>query len=192
MDPQAFELLFQAEYAHVRNYVGRRLGTSEAEDITCAIFEIALRRRESFDPEIANARSWLFGIANNTVRNYRRAERRRMRLIARFGGLTDRSLDFSEDAGDRVDAERRSGQLAAALDSLPRNQREILLLVAWAGLAPIEAAKALQVKPETARSRLSKARSILRERLSDREQELREARIDLGADHAEASDWNSG
>ena len=58
-------------------------------------------------------------------------------------------------------------RLAAALGQLTGDQREVLLLHAWGELSHEEIAAALQIAPGTARSRLSRARALLREQLGD-------------------------
>jgi DNA-directed RNA polymerase specialized sigma24 family protein len=56
-------------------------------------------------------------------------------------------------------------RLAAGLARLTRDQREVLLLSAWAGLTHEEIAAVLDIAPGTVRSRLSRARAALREHL---------------------------
>lgn len=48
-----------------------------------------------------------------------------------------------------------------ALAALPEQQREVLLLVAWDGLTPDEAASALGIRPGTFRVRAHRARAAL-------------------------------
>jgi RNA polymerase sigma factor (sigma-70 family) len=58
-------------------------------------------------------------------------------------------------------------RLAAALGELARDQRDVLLLHAWAELNHDEIAAALGIAPGTVRSRLSRARGLLREHLGE-------------------------
>jgi RNA polymerase sigma-70 factor (ECF subfamily) len=58
-------------------------------------------------------------------------------------------------------------QLGLALERLSESDRELLLLIAWDGLAPAQAAAALGVKPSTLRVRLLRARRRLRDALSE-------------------------
>ncbi len=63
------------------------------------------------------------------------------------------------DAVDaRLDAEANRGQLRSALTVLSERDRELLLLVAWEGLTPAEAAEVLGIGSVAARSRLHRAR----------------------------------
>ena len=56
-------------------------------------------------------------------------------------------------------------ELAAALAELRRDEREILLLHAWAELTDTEIAAALGIPAGTVKSRLSRTREKLRNRL---------------------------
>ena len=59
----------------------------------------------------------------------------------------------------RLDAGARRHELRIALDALTTSERELLLLVAWDGLTPAEAAQVLGLTPVAARSRLHRART---------------------------------
>lgn len=52
--------------------------------------------------------------------------------------------------------------LEEALARLTRSEREVLELVAYDGLSPTEAANALEITPNAARLRLSRARRAVR------------------------------
>ena len=52
-------------------------------------------------------------------------------------------------------------RVLAAIEELPQHEREVLALVAWAGLTYEQAAAALAVPVGTVRSRLSRARKRL-------------------------------
>jgi RNA polymerase sigma-70 factor (ECF subfamily) len=54
-----------------------------------------------------------------------------------------------------------------ALTSLPVTYREALLLVGVEGMQPAEAANVCGVSPEAMRQRVSRARALLTQRLSD-------------------------
>ncbi len=70
--------------------------------------------------------------------------------------------EFTEDFGDRiaerVTAERLRPGLVAVLDGLPARDRELLLLIAWAGLTYQETARALGLTVSAVRSRLNRIR----------------------------------
>ena len=70
-------------------------------------------------------------------------------------------LERAPDTADVTDARRTLARVRGAIDTLPDDQREILLLVCAEGLAYREAAEMLGVPIGTVMSRLARARSKL-------------------------------
>lgn len=164
--PGDFEAAFRTHFPLVFRFIARRVGTAIAEDLAAETFATAYRRRASFDPGRASVRSWLYGIAANLVRNHWRAEQQLLLLDARLVPEIDLP-DGAEAVEERVTAALVAPRLAAALALLTREQRDALLLHAWADLSHEEIAAALEIAPGTVRSRLSRARAVLREQLGD-------------------------
>jgi RNA polymerase sigma factor (sigma-70 family) len=84
------------------------------------------------------------------LRRHWRTERRRLDAYARAAR--------HERPGAAPDV---GGDVLRAVARLPRRQREVLLLAAWADLGYAEIARALEVPVGTVRSRLARARSRL-------------------------------
>ncbi|MHA7126181.1 RNA polymerase sigma factor [Janibacter indicus] len=80
--------------------------------------------------------------------------------MSRSGDETDRAID-------RVDSQSRGPALVTALADLSDGDRDVLLLVAHAGLTYAEVAQALDLPVGTVRSRLNRARRIVRAALDD-------------------------
>jgi RNA polymerase sigma factor (sigma-70 family) len=163
-EPEQFTVLFRRHAPHMQRYVVRRLGQDAADDIVAETFLLAFRQRNSYDQVRADARPWLYGIANNLIGHHRRAEIRLYRALARTGADPVAEA-FTDRVDDRVSAGRASRQLAGALAQLSAELRDTLLLVAWGDLSYEEAATALGVPVGTVRSRISRARSKLRRTL---------------------------
>ena len=125
-------------------YVAGRLDRQTAEDIVSETFLTAFTRRHRFDPDRGSLRPWLFGIATNLVNRHRRKEARRYRTLSRVPpepaaeGPENRVLDA-------VAAGRLQPRLARALTRLSAGERDVLLLVALAGLSYEEVAEALGI-----------------------------------------------
>lgn len=162
--PDAFEAVFDAHYAEIRRYIGRRVGLDVAEDLASETFLIAFDQRETFDPSFGGVRPWLYGIATNLIGRHRRAELRRYRALARSGPPPDDD-GLDERVADRVTAGVTVGRLAKALARLSGGERDVVLLVAYAGLGYADVASALGIAEGTVASRLSRARTKLRESL---------------------------
>jgi RNA polymerase sigma factor (sigma-70 family) len=157
-----FDGVFAAELAPLHAYFARRLGASAAEELTAETFAVAYRRWGDLDPS-RPVRPWLYGIAANLLKHHWRSERRMLRAYARSG--LDPALADDDVSLDRLDAQAAGRTLAAALAELRHEEREILLLYAWAELTDAEIADALELPLGTVKSRLSRARQHMRNRL---------------------------
>ncbi|MBO0868959.1 MAG: RNA polymerase sigma factor [Micromonosporaceae bacterium] len=165
-EPEVFALLFGRYAAALHRYLARRIGTQDAQDVLGDTFLEAFRERHRYDPARQEVRPWLYGIATNRLGRYRRAELKQLRILQRTG--RDPVLaepPFTERSDARVGAGAVRQQLAGALHRLPAGQRDALLLVAWAQLGYQEVAQALGVPVGTVRSRISRARAVLRDAL---------------------------
>jgi RNA polymerase sigma factor (sigma-70 family) len=164
-EPEEFAELFCRHAPDVQQYVARRLGPGPAEDIVAEAFLLAFRQRDRYDQERPNALPWLYGIATNLIGRHRRAEVRQYRAFARTGA--DPVTEFTDRVDDRVSADMASQLIAAALARLSAELRDTLLLAAWSDLTYEEIATALGVPVGTVRSRLSRARSKVRQFLPE-------------------------
>lgn len=160
----SFDEVFESEYAPLRRYLYRRLGSSEADDLAAETFAVAYRRWEHFDPS-RPVRPWLYGIASNLARHQWRKERRMLRAYARTGFDPVLRPDASA-AVERADAQLQARSIALALAELRPAEREALLLRAWADLTDAEIADALSLPVGTVKSHLRRARQRIRNRLA--------------------------
>jgi RNA polymerase sigma factor (sigma-70 family) len=169
---RSFEAVFAAEFASLHRYLARRVGPAAADELAAETFAVAFRNWDRVDPA-RPVRPWLYGIAANLMRHHWRKERRMLRAYARTG--VDPVLAEDDEAVERADADIRTRGLAAALAELRRDEREILLLHAWAELTDTEIADALGIPAGTVKSRLSRTREKLRNQLGEVGQEAVEA-----------------
>jgi RNA polymerase sigma-70 factor (ECF subfamily) len=161
-----FELLYAKHAPTVKAYVLRRSDPSTAEDIVAEVFVVCWRRFEEIPPYPL---PWLLGVARRVLSTQRRGEHRRVALRDRLAetharvladATTDPHLPATE-IGDHALESLPDAALAGALAQLSEDDRELLLLIAWDGLSPAEAATVLAVKPVTVRVRLLRARRRL-------------------------------
>lgn len=162
VDPMRFAAIFDRHIDPVRRYVVRRVGTSRSDDVVSEVFRIAFERRHAYDLGAESALPWLFGIAANVVRRDHRSQARGIAALERLGRRASVSIDPLLDAAERIDARNDVADLSDALFSLSEEEREVLLLVAWEELTPAQAAEALGLNPQTARTRLFRARQGIR------------------------------
>lgn len=162
-----FADLFDAHARRLRSYLAGRVGESAADDLVAETFLVALRRRHAYDPAAGPVKGWLYGIATNLVREHVRKETRGHRAHLRVIGRREAEHDQDALVADRVDAERQTKLLAAALADLRDEDRDVLLLTSWAGLTPTEVATALGEPASTVRSRLHRVRARLQALLTE-------------------------
>jgi RNA polymerase sigma-70 factor (ECF subfamily) len=166
-EPELFTTIFDRHSGEILRYVYTRLGSDLAEDVTAETFLAAFRSRGRFDLAAASARPWLYGIAIRQIGKHRRTEARRIRLL-RSAFADGPAEDFGERSAERVTAAQLGPRLAAILDALPRRDRELLLLVAWAGLSYDEAAAAMDSTVSAVKARLHRIRVRTRRELGGR------------------------
>jgi RNA polymerase sigma factor (sigma-70 family) len=166
--PERFEAIFDRHAPAIHRYIRRRVGDHLAEELTAETFTRALRSRRQFDTRNASALPWLYGIAVNLIRMHVRSEQRRLRAYRRFAQHAPIQPSSNAEADARIDAQALGPALSAALAALSPDQREVLLLHAWAGLSPVEIAEALSVSNATIRKRLHRARAKSAQQLQRR------------------------
>ena len=162
--PSAFEAVFTRHFAAVHRYAQQRVGVDAADEIAAETFLQAFDNRRRFDAAQPSARPWLLGIATNLMRRRWRDEKRQLAAYARTLEVAVADGAAVESAAPPVGGVDR--ELAAALASLTGDDRDALLLYVWADLSYQEIGDALAVPIGTVRSRISRARRRLRERLA--------------------------
>ena len=137
---------------------------AEAEDATQDAFVKAHGALKRFRPG-APWRPWLLAIVANEARNRRRAAGRREHLALRVARRPAPAHAEAAETVVLVHAEQE--RLAAALGRLDPPHRDVVVLRHVLGLSEAECAAALDVRPGTVKSRLSRALDHLREDLGD-------------------------
>ena len=130
----------------------------EAADVLAETYLTAWRKLDAV-PDGEAARLWLFGVARNLL--LRSARRRRVAdtLIERLAeGM--RAAQATPLANDR-----RHHAIRVALAELSEQDREIVTLTAWEGLAPREIARGMDTSANVVRIRLHRARARIKKQL---------------------------
>jgi len=153
-----FAALFSAHYRDLARYGQRRgLSPADADDMTANVFVVAWRRIDEV-PLGDEALLWLYGVAFNELRNFRRAARRRSRLIARLSNVPVTSMPVNP-------AEFSLQAIRGALERLSSSDQEVVLLASGEGLSTAQIGAVLGCSDVAARSRLHRARTRLAEQL---------------------------
>ena len=165
-DPAAFEAFYRAHIDAVERFVVRRVPDAHrAADLTAEVFLAAIESASGYRPSRGAPLAWLYGVARNVVAADRRRHGRELDAAQRFAGRRLVDQDDIARMEDRIDAEAQAGELYLALDRLSEAERAVLELVSVDGLSVRDAARALGIRPVTARVRLHRARQRLHEQL---------------------------
>ncbi len=126
-----------------------------AEDVVQEAFvKLAAQRPSPNDPA-----AWLFRVVRNGARSAARSERRRRHHEA--DAAARRPAWFAPKENAALDGETA----AAALETLPIEEREVVVAHLWGGLSFGQIGRMAGVSTSTAHRRYLKALSALRERL---------------------------
>lgn len=157
-DRNAFGTLVRRYQDRVYRFVLRMVGShDEALELTQEAFMKAWQALPDWRPE-AQFRTWLFSIASNAATGSLRR-----RKVVQFVAL-DEDYDVPAEATDpavQLQAKQNLRALQAALDRLPHDQREIVLLREVEDMSYSEISVALGISEGTVKSRLARAREAL-------------------------------
>jgi RNA polymerase sigma factor (sigma-70 family) len=163
--PPVFAELFDRHHRAIHAYVSRRAGTQVADDVMSEVFTAAFAQRARFTSESGSALPWLYGIARNLTHRHFRSAASDLRTAEKWAShQPDVSIDH-DDVIDGVDASREWQVVRAALATVAPDDREALLLYAWEDLPYAEIAGIIGVPIGTIRSRIHRARAVLRDAL---------------------------
>ena len=172
-DLSAFNAIVERYQSHVFNLSARILGNrTTAEDATQDTFISAYRAIGKFRG--GSLRAWLLRIASNQSYDILRAAKRRP------AQSLDESLEnpsFQVRSGDETPEQAAvrnelGDGIQRAIMTLPEDQRTVLVLIDVQGLSYDEAAQAAGTSIGTVKSRLSRARSRIRDHLRGRRELL--------------------
>ncbi|MGP4098097.1 RNA polymerase sigma factor [Nonomuraea sp. KM90] len=165
--PERFAILYDRYFEEIYRYLAARLRTEAADDLAAETFLIAFRKRHTYDAGLGAVRPWLYGIATKLVAGHRRGVTRMLAAFRRARPADPVEAGPEDRVPSRVDAASVRGPLAGALAALSPGDRDVLLLVAVAGLSYEEVAESLGIPPGTVGSRLNRARKRVRAALGD-------------------------
>jgi RNA polymerase sigma-70 factor (ECF subfamily) len=159
--PARFRALYADAFGPLRRWAQHRgIGGADADDLVAEVFTIAWRRFDDIPADAAIP--WLFGVARNVARNHRRGERRRAALaLVAPPALPAPPPDEPFDATI----------MRAAFGALRDDDREVLRLVAWDGVAVADLPLALGCSASAARVRLHRARKRFAEAVTHAEEQ---------------------
>lgn len=168
---EAFNLLVERYRERLASYLYHFLHDEEqAQDLLQETFLRVFRNRYSYEP-IAKFSTWLYTIAGNLARSeYRRRKRHRTHSIHMESDGEEFEISIPSEmlAPDRF-AERgiHSERIQEALDELPDDFREVIILRDVQLLSYEEISEITGLPMGTVKSRINRGRGKLQEKLKD-------------------------
>lgn len=161
-----FKNLVHDHRKRLYRFILKNIGnSSDAEELVQQAFFEAARSYATYRGESALS-TWLYGIAMNLTRNYLSRSPHRKYDIQDDEALDSIASPETDPAVAVADREMMRA-LQRELAELPEDMREVLLLVALDEVSYEEAAVMLSIPVGTVRSRVSRARTRLRDRLRE-------------------------
>jgi RNA polymerase sigma factor (sigma-70 family) len=166
-DPEAFGAFYRRHAVELERWLRSQTPDfATAADLTAETFAqalVSLKRFRGTSDEAA--RAWLFGIARNLLRRYRRRGRAELAACRKLGIELDHGLEELADVESEIDAAAHTSELATALHPLPDAQRQAIQLRILDELGYPEAAAQMGTSEQNARIRVSRALKTLSLRL---------------------------
>lgn len=148
----------------------------EASDLVQETYLRAIRASSRFEERGGGIRSWLFTILHNVFYSRVDKKKRGPALVDEFfeADQTERPPDEAPPAWDlaTLDWDHVDGRLKKAIEALPEDQREPLLLWGVGGMKYREIAEIMNVPIGTVMSRLHRARATLAKELEEFTREI--------------------
>lgn len=158
-DRDAGDALIARHFDALFRFFDGKLG-HEGEDLVQRTLLDCLESRAVV--QSGNFRAYLFGVARNRLIDFLRA---RVRAGAPVDLAEVSIADLRTSASKRLARTQDEQLLREALRGIPVDHQIALELTYWEGMSGREVAAVLGIDPNTVRSRLSRARDALRERL---------------------------
>jgi RNA polymerase sigma-70 factor, ECF subfamily len=155
-DTTALDTLYarhgRAILSYLRAYLNNPQVAEEVlQDVMLAVWENAGRFRGE-----SKVRTWILVIARNRALNTRR------KLMPTIVPL-DENMDVHETGPlEKIELKSQQQMMRQAINRLPEQHKEILVLVFYHQLSNLEVAEVLGINPGTVKSRLHRAKEALR------------------------------
>ena len=144
----------------------------DANDLVQDTYLKAFRFINSFERG-TNAKAWLFRILKNSfINDYRKKSKEPSKVDYQevettYNSFDDTDTEFTTDLRVEAVQDMIGDEVATALNSLPVDFRTVIILCDIEGFTYEEMAKILDIPIGTVRSRLHRARNLLKEKLRE-------------------------
>lgn len=168
--------LMERHSERLYHFLLRMLNNEEdANDLAQETFVRVYTRKSTFNPS-NNFKSWLYTIAANLARNHHRWRSRHPQVSidtppdsnedASSSNLGEKLPSTSLSPSETVLIDEKNAAVRHAVQQLPEDMREAILLCEWDDLSMLQAATVLNTTSKAIESRLYRARKLLRDSLA--------------------------
>ena len=148
-------LIYMEYHERVMGYIHARLRSqADAEDVCQDVFEKVYMKLDSFDSEKASISTWIYSITRNSVIDFYRRSHPHEDL--------DENMARDDAVEDSLLNDETLEELAEALERLPAQLREIVVLRYYDGIPLTEIAKKMNLSYGAIKLRHAKALELLR------------------------------
>src|SRR6476620_7007009 len=156
-DPEGLHYLYVRYADDVRRYInGLIRDHHEAEDITQNVFAKLMKAIHKYEERAVPFDAWILRVARNAALDHLRAKR----------AIPTEEVRLT-DTGRAETAQDRGRALRQALEDLPEDQREVLVLRHIVGLSPVEIADTLDKSESSVHGLHHRGRRTLRANLTE-------------------------
>ena len=130
MNKQDIGLIYTQYCDKVSRFVRYKIyNPIDVEDIVQTVFLKVYSNLDQYDETKASLSTWIYTITHNTVYDYLKDKRDHPVLE-----LIDNTVDSAEEPDDSLLNQEALEELACALEKLPQNQRDIIILMYYKNL----------------------------------------------------------
>lgn len=167
-DERAFVLLYERLKGPLFRYAYYMTGSqAAAEEVVQEVFIFLLKSGTRYKPTAGDLSAFVFGVTRNLVRRFKKREGLKEALPGDevLDRLSERQTG-SEELSTQLIRNQGLERIRAAIQSLPKHYRQVVVLCDLCELTYREAASRLECAVGTIRSRRNRAHALLAEKLS--------------------------
>ena len=158
MNAPEWEKIYDQYSGKVMGYIAARVQRrADAEDLCADVFEKAYKKIDAYDESKASLSTWIFTITRNTVIDYFRRNK--------VMDEPDENIAAEGEIDDELLSQETLSELAAALNKLPEELQDIIVLAYYDGKPLTEIAMMMRMSYGAVKLRHQKALGLLRKEM---------------------------
>jgi len=166
-DTLNFNDIFQSYRSKIINFLSRTAGNDHAEDIAQEVFIKVSSSINSFRNESAIS-TWIYRIAFNTAMDFLRKQKNKPLVC----DLADKKLFYRQNSDYLTDEFRliqdeMNECICSYIKQLPPRYKAAIILKEYEDMTVTQISEILEIKPESAKTLLKRARKLLRSKLEN-------------------------